>query len=134
MTGHLGHPGRDKRPVLVVHSLKVIQGPRGLFVAMPARKALSGAISDIVHPTNQALRARLERAVLIRWFWPANAALWAVAQGRAGAMQDPEAIAALVRQWVAFDRVRIGAGLLAFVLCIRAIGVPYPGPGGRQVA
>lgn len=70
----------------------------------------------------------------IRWFWPANAALWAIAQGRAGALQDPEAIAALVRQWVMFDRARIAAGLLGFVLCIRAISVPYPGLRSREVA
>jgi hypothetical protein len=43
-------------------------------------------------------------------------------------MQDPEAIAALVRKWVAFDRIRIAAGLMAFVLCVRAISVPFPGP------
>ena len=62
----------------------------------------------------------------IRCFWPAIAALWDVAQGAPGAMQDPAKIADLVRQWVAFDRIRIAAGLVAFVLCIRAISVPFP--------
>jgi hypothetical protein len=62
----------------------------------------------------------------IRWFWPANAALWHVAQGAPDAMQDPAEIASMVRQWVAFDRIRIAAGLVAFLLCIRAISVPFP--------
>jgi len=70
-------------------------------------------------------------AFTIRWFWPANAALWEVAQQAPGAMRDPDAIAALVRRWVAFDRIRIAAGLLAFVLCVRAISVPFPGSRDR---
>jgi len=70
----------------------------------------------------------------IRWFWPANAALWHVAQGAPDAMQDPGAIATMVRRWVAFDRIRIAAGSLAFVLCIWAISVPFPVSRGRDVA
>lgn len=70
----------------------------------------------------------------IRWFWPANAALWHVAQGAPDAMQDPSEIAGMVRQWVAFDRVRIVAGLVAFLLCIRAISVPFPASRDRHVA
>lgn len=62
----------------------------------------------------------------VRWFWPANAALWHVAQGAPDAIQDPSEIAALVRRWVAFDRVRIAAGLVAFLLCTWAISVPFP--------
>lgn len=69
----------------------------------------------------------------IRWFWPANAALWHVAQGAPGAMQDPAEIAGVVRQWVAFDRIRIAAGLVAFLLCIRAISVPFPVPRRTDV-
>jgi hypothetical protein len=69
----------------------------------------------------------------VRWFWPANAALWNVAQGAPGAMQEPGEIAAIVRQWVAFDRVRIAAGSVAFLLCIRAISVPFPASQSRGV-
>lgn len=68
------------------------------------------------------------------WFWPANAALWHVAQGAPGAMQDPSEIAAIVGQWVVFDRIRILAGLIAFVLCIKAISVPFPPSRGKNVA
>jgi hypothetical protein len=67
----------------------------------------------------------------VLWFWPANAILWKVAQGAPGEILDPSEAAALVRRWVAFDRVRIAAGLAAFLLCIRAISVPFP-PSARQ--
>jgi hypothetical protein len=70
----------------------------------------------------------------VGWFWPANAALWHVAQGASDAMQDPSGIATLVRQWVAFDRVRIVAGLVGFLLCVWAMSVPFPGSRSRDVA
>jgi len=70
----------------------------------------------------------------VRWFWPANAELWRVARGAANAMQDPAEIADLVRRWVAFDRVRIVAGLVAFLLSIRAISVPFPASRDRDSA
>jgi hypothetical protein len=70
----------------------------------------------------------------IVWFWPANAALWRVAQGTPDAMQSSGEIGAVVRQWVAFDRIRIGAGLVAFLLCIRAISVPFPSHQDEHVA
>jgi len=68
------------------------------------------------------------------WFWPANAALWHVAQGAPGAMQDLTEITAMVGHWVVFDRIRILAGLIAFVLCIKAISVPFPASRGKNVA
>jgi hypothetical protein len=73
-------------------------------------------------------------ALTIGWFWPANTALWHVAQGAPGAMHDPTAIKTMVGQWVAFDRMRIVAGLMAFVLCIKAISVPFPPSTRRDVA
>ncbi|MEP7066588.1 MAG: DUF1772 domain-containing protein [Gemmatimonadota bacterium] len=69
----------------------------------------------------------------IRWFWPANTALWHVALGATDAMQDRHAIATMIHQWVAFDWIRIAAGLLAFLLCIAAISVPFPVSRGRDV-
>lgn len=41
-------------------------------------------------------------------------------------MQNPDEIVALVRSWVVNDRMRIVAGMLAFILCLRAISVPFP--------
>lgn len=48
----------------VVHDLKVIQGVKGLFLAMPSRKTGDGEFRDICHPIDQATRDRLTRVVL----------------------------------------------------------------------
>ena len=40
----------------VVHDIKVIDGDKGLFIAMPSRKAGDGADSDIAHPINSETR------------------------------------------------------------------------------
>lgn len=70
----------------------------------------------------------------LRWFWPANAALWRVALRAPDAMRDPSEIATLVHRWVAFDRMRIAAGSLAFLLSVWAISVPFPASRSRDVA
>ena len=36
----------------VVHDIKVIEGEKGLFIAMPSKKALDGEYRDIAHPIN----------------------------------------------------------------------------------
>ena len=36
----------------VVHDIKVIEGEKGLFIAMPSRKATDGEYRDIAHPIN----------------------------------------------------------------------------------
>ena len=36
----------------VVHDIKVIEGEKGLFIAMPSRKAADGEYRDIAHPIN----------------------------------------------------------------------------------
>ena len=38
----------------VVHDIKVIEGEKGLFIAMPSKKALDGEYRDIAHPINTA--------------------------------------------------------------------------------
>lgn len=53
---------------LAVHNLKVIQGGRGLFVSMPARKNKAGGFTDIVHPINQEFRDYIE-SVVIDAYW-----------------------------------------------------------------
>lgn len=47
----------------VVRDLKVIQGPTGLFVAMPSKKRKDGQFRDIAHPLNQQTREDIENAV-----------------------------------------------------------------------
>lgn len=44
----------------VVRDLKIIQGPNGLFVAMPSKKRKDGQFRDIAHPLNQETRAEIE--------------------------------------------------------------------------
>ena len=41
----------------VVHDIKVIEGEKGLFIAMPSRKASDGEYRDIAHPINSGTRA-----------------------------------------------------------------------------
>src|ERR1700722_12574931 len=48
----------------VVRDLKVIQGPSGLFIAMPAKRRKDGTFKDLAHPLNAETRAWLERQVL----------------------------------------------------------------------
>ena len=48
----------------VVTDLKVIQGPKGLFVAMPSRRRKDGKFRDIAHPLNRDMRAVIETRVL----------------------------------------------------------------------
>jgi stage V sporulation protein G len=50
--------------VFVIHDLKVIEGHRGLFVAMPSRKTSSGDFKDIAHPIDQETRDRVTQVVL----------------------------------------------------------------------
>lgn len=47
----------------VVRDLKVIQGPGGLFVAMPSKRRKDGQYRDIAHPLNQETRAMIEDMV-----------------------------------------------------------------------
>jgi stage V sporulation protein G len=48
----------------VVRGLKVIQGPNGMFVAMPSRKKPDGTYQDIAHPINNETRQMIEGHVL----------------------------------------------------------------------
>lgn len=48
----------------VIHDIKVIEGEKGLFVAMPSKKSSDGEYRDIAHPINAQTRARVEQAIL----------------------------------------------------------------------
>lgn len=54
--------------VFIVHSVKVIRGRDGLFVAMPSREVGEGQYRDIAHPINNDFRLELERTVLDRYY------------------------------------------------------------------
>lgn len=48
----------------VVHDIKVIEGDKGLFIAMPSKKAADGEYRDIAHPINSVTRDNIQRVVL----------------------------------------------------------------------
>mgnify|MGYP003458760153 CR=1 FL=1 len=50
--------------VFVVHDIKVIEGEKGLFIAMPSKKATDGEYRDIAHPINSATRERIQTMIL----------------------------------------------------------------------
>lgn len=52
----------------VVRGMKVIEGRKGLFVAMPSRKAKDGTFRDIAHPINNDMRKRLEEVILEEYY------------------------------------------------------------------
>ena len=48
----------------VIHDIKVIDGERGLFIAMPSKKSADGEYRDIAHPINSATREKLQNIIL----------------------------------------------------------------------
>ena len=51
----------------VVHDIKVIEGEKGLFIAMPSKKALDGEYRDIAHPINSGTRERIQNIILEKY-------------------------------------------------------------------
>jgi stage V sporulation protein G len=51
----------------VIHDIKVIEGDKGLFIAMPSRKASDGEYRDIAHPINSDTRDRVQRLILEKY-------------------------------------------------------------------
>lgn len=48
----------------VVHDIKIIEGDKGLFIAMPSRKAADGEYKDIAHPIRSDTRTKLQEMIL----------------------------------------------------------------------
>ena len=51
----------------VVHDIKVIEGEKGMFIAMPSRKAADGEYRDIAHPINSATRDMIQSVILSKY-------------------------------------------------------------------
>lgn len=51
----------------VVHDIKVIEGDKGLFIAMPSRKTSDGEYKDIAHPIQSETRAKLQDLILMKY-------------------------------------------------------------------
>ncbi|MCR5743709.1 MAG: septation regulator SpoVG [Lachnospiraceae bacterium] len=48
----------------VIHDIKVIEGDRGMFIAMPSRKSTEGEYKDIAHPIKSETRRMLQDMIL----------------------------------------------------------------------
>ena len=51
----------------VVHDIKIIDGEKGLFIAMPSRRASDGEYRDIAHPINMETRRILQDRILAEY-------------------------------------------------------------------
>ena len=51
----------------VVHDIKVIEGEKGLFIAMPSRKSADGEYRDVAHPINTDTRERIQSLILDKY-------------------------------------------------------------------
>ena len=47
-----------------VHDIRIIEGTKGLFIAMPSRKTSTGGYKDIAHPISQEVRTMFEKEIL----------------------------------------------------------------------
>ena len=48
----------------VIHDIKVIEGDKGLFIAMPSKKTSDGEYRDIAHPINSSTRESIQKIIL----------------------------------------------------------------------
>ncbi|MBR3600895.1 MAG: septation regulator SpoVG [Lachnospiraceae bacterium] len=51
----------------VVHDIKVIEGEKGLFIAMPSKKTSDGEFRDIAHPINSSTRENIQSVILEKY-------------------------------------------------------------------
>ena len=51
----------------VVHDIKVIEGEKCLFIAMPSRRAADGEYRDIAHPINSQTRDNIQQIILEKY-------------------------------------------------------------------
>ena len=51
----------------VIHDIKVIEGEKGLFIAMPSKKTTDGEYRDIAHPINSGTRDHIQSTILERY-------------------------------------------------------------------
>ncbi len=51
----------------VVHDIKIIDGDKGMFIAMPSRKTTDGEYKDIAHPIKSSTREEMQRLILDKY-------------------------------------------------------------------
>lgn len=47
-----------------VHDIRIIEGEKGLFIAMPSKKTPAGDYRDIAHPINPEVRSMFEKTII----------------------------------------------------------------------
>lgn len=72
-----------------VHDIKVVEGDKGLFVAMPSKRMPDGEYKDIAHPISSGVREMVQSAVL-KEYEVALAAAEAEAEAEADYEAAPE--------------------------------------------
>ena len=48
----------------LVHDIKIIDGDKGMFIAMPSRKTGESEYRDIAHPINSQVRENMQNTIL----------------------------------------------------------------------
>jgi stage V sporulation protein G len=52
---------------LMIREIRVIQGPTGLFVSMPAKKQTDGTHRQLAYPANAETRNMIQRVILAEY-------------------------------------------------------------------
>lgn len=51
----------------VVHNLRIVEGEKGVFVAMPSRQLPNSKFVDVAHPVTSEMRQTIQDAVLSKF-------------------------------------------------------------------
>lgn len=51
----------------VIHDIKIIEGEKGMFIAMPSRKTVEGEYKDIAHPIKSSTRELIQNLILQKY-------------------------------------------------------------------
>ena len=51
----------------VIHDIKIIEGEKGMFIAMPSSKTAEGEKKDIAHPIKSSTRERIQNLILQKY-------------------------------------------------------------------
>ena len=99
--------------LVAINGIRVVDGPKGAFVAMPQSKGKDGAYHDIAFPINGELRKELNKAVLDKYREAAaekgETLAGQLREGAAQAQQNNSERAAQPRQQAANKAPEIGA-------------------------
>ena len=51
----------------VIHDIKIIEGEKGMFIAMPSRKRAEGEYKEIAHPIKSSTRELIQNLILQKY-------------------------------------------------------------------